>query len=112
MFITDPFSFFSITGWGTDLDYCDIEWVALETNTDHSIFFEISPNYCILASGYLHTLTFYLLSGFSQGIRIIHPTPNLPALYFIPTGGWGGGVVNNLGKEWNAELCALPPQAG
>ena len=20
------FSFFSITGWGIDLDYCDIEW--------------------------------------------------------------------------------------
>ena len=23
------FSFFSITGWGIDLDYCDIEWFAL-----------------------------------------------------------------------------------
>ena len=22
----------SITGWGTDLDYCDFEWFALETN--------------------------------------------------------------------------------
>ena len=27
------FSFFSVTGWGIDLDYCDIEWFALETNT-------------------------------------------------------------------------------
>ena len=26
------FSFFSITGWGVDLDYHDIEWFALETN--------------------------------------------------------------------------------
>ena len=25
------FSFFSITGRGIDLDYCDIEWFALET---------------------------------------------------------------------------------
>ena len=25
------FSFFSITGWGIGLDYCDIEWFALET---------------------------------------------------------------------------------
>ena len=25
------FSFFSISGWGIDLDYCDIEWFALET---------------------------------------------------------------------------------
>ena len=31
------FSFFSITGWGIDLDYCDIEWFALETNRDHSV---------------------------------------------------------------------------
>ena len=40
------FSFFSVTGWGIDLDYCDIEWFALETNRDHSIIFEIaSKNY-------------------------------------------------------------------
>ena len=34
---TEPFniSFFSITGWGTGLDYCDIEWFALEMNRDH-----------------------------------------------------------------------------
>jgi len=44
------FSFFSITGWGIDLDFCDIEWFALETNRDHSVIFEIAPNYCILDS--------------------------------------------------------------
>ena len=44
------FSFFSITGWGTDLDYCDIEWFALETNRDHSVVFEIASKYCILDS--------------------------------------------------------------
>ena len=27
---------FSITGWGIDLDYCDIEWFVLEMNRDHS----------------------------------------------------------------------------
>ena len=34
----DPFnfSFFGITGRGIDLDYCDIEWFALEMNRDHS----------------------------------------------------------------------------
>ena len=37
------FSFFSITGWGKDLNYCDIEWFALETNRDHSVIFEIAP---------------------------------------------------------------------
>ena len=30
-----------------DLDYCDIEWFALETNRDHSTIFEIAPKYCI-----------------------------------------------------------------
>ena len=45
----DPFnfSFFSVTGWGIDLDYCDIEWFALETNRDHSVIFETASKYCI-----------------------------------------------------------------
>ena len=44
------FSFFSITGWGIDLDYCDIEWFALEMNRDHSVIFEIASKYCISES--------------------------------------------------------------
>ena len=40
----------SITGWGIDLDYCDTEWFALETNRDHSVIFEIASKYCILDS--------------------------------------------------------------
>ena len=41
------FSFFSVTGWGIDWDYCDIEWFALKTNRDHSVVFEIASKYCI-----------------------------------------------------------------
>ena len=37
-------------GWGIDLDYCNIEWFALETNRDHSLVFEIVPKYCIWTS--------------------------------------------------------------
>ena len=37
----------SITAWGIDLDYHDIEWFALETNRDHSVIFEIASKYCI-----------------------------------------------------------------
>ena len=44
------FSFFSITGWGIDLDYCDIEWFPLETNRDHSDVFEIAAKYHISES--------------------------------------------------------------
>ena len=40
------FSFFSITGWGIDLDYHNIEWFALETNRDHSVVSEIASKYC------------------------------------------------------------------
>ena len=32
--------------WGIDLDYCDIEWFALETKIILS-FFEIASKYCI-----------------------------------------------------------------
>ena len=39
-----------LTGRGIDLDYCDIEWFALETNRDHSVVFEIASKYCILDS--------------------------------------------------------------
>ena len=41
------FSLFSITGWGIDLDYCDIECITLEMNRDHSVIFEIESKYCI-----------------------------------------------------------------
>ena len=45
----EPFNvnFFSITGWGIGLDYCDIEWFALEMNRDPSVVSEIASKYCI-----------------------------------------------------------------
>ena len=36
--------------WGIDLDYCDIEWFALEINRNHSVIFETTSKYCILDS--------------------------------------------------------------
>ena len=47
---TVQLSFFSVTGWGIDLDYCDIQWFALEMNRDHSVIVEIASKYCILDS--------------------------------------------------------------
>ena len=29
------------------MDYCDIEWFALETNRDHAVTFETAPKNCI-----------------------------------------------------------------
>ena len=51
---TVQLSFFSVTGLGIDLDYCDIEWFALETNRDHSVVFEIASKYCISVSFVAH----------------------------------------------------------
>ena len=45
---TFNFSFFSVTDWGIDLDYHDIEWFDLEMNRDQSVIFEIASKYCIL----------------------------------------------------------------
>ena len=36
-----------VAGWGTDLDYCDIEWFALETNRVHSVLFDITSKQCL-----------------------------------------------------------------
>ena len=33
------------------MDYCNIEWLALETNRDHSAVFEIASKYCISVLG-------------------------------------------------------------
>ena len=45
----EPFnlSFSTISGWGTVLHYCDIEWFALERNRDHSVILETASKYCI-----------------------------------------------------------------
>ena len=43
-------SFSTISGWGIDLLYCDIEWLALERNRVHSVIWENASKYCILES--------------------------------------------------------------
>ena len=41
------FSFFGISHWDIDLEYCDIEWFALEMNRNHSVIFETALKDCI-----------------------------------------------------------------
>ena len=36
------------------MDYCDIEWLVLETNRDHSVVFETASKYCISDSSVDH----------------------------------------------------------
>ena len=35
------------SGQSIELDYCDIELFALETNRDHSVVFKVASKYCI-----------------------------------------------------------------
>ena len=74
------FSFFSITGWGIDLDYRDIEWFALEMNRDHSVVSEIASKNCILDSFvYLyqvHLVPSLFHSKTPQNI-VLFPSPHL-----------------------------------
>ena len=62
------FSFFTITGWGIDLDYCDIEWFALETKRDHSVIFEIASKYCISDSFVDHDGYYISSKGFLPAV--------------------------------------------
>ena len=64
---TVNFSFFSVTGWGIDLDYRDIEWFALEMNRDDSVMFETTPNFCIVGS-------FVAYEGYSISSKGLLPT--------------------------------------
>ena len=47
-----------------DLDYCDTESLALITNRDHSVVFEIAPKYYILDSSVDHDGYFVSSKGF------------------------------------------------
>ena len=57
----------SITGWGINLDYCDIEWFALEMNKDHSVISEIASKDCISDSFVVH-------DGYSISSEVFLPT--------------------------------------
>ena len=50
LYRTFQLHFFSICGWGIDMDYCDTEWFALEMNRDYSAVFETAPKNCIFDS--------------------------------------------------------------
>ena len=41
------FQLFQHYGWDIDLNYCYIEWFALEMNRDYSVVVEIALKYCI-----------------------------------------------------------------
>ena len=68
------FSFFSSTGQDIDLDYFDIEQVALEMNRDHAVIFQTASKYCISDSFVDHNGYSISSKGFlPTGIPVIYP---------------------------------------
>ena len=71
------------------MDYCDIEWFALETNRDHFVIFEIASKYCISDSfvdpdgysisseGFLLSLVDIIVIRVKFWRRQWHPSPVL-----------------------------------
>ena len=41
------FSYFRICDRDIELNYCDVDWLALKKNQDHSVIFEVGPKYYI-----------------------------------------------------------------
>jgi len=71
------------------LDYCDIEWFALETNRDHSVIFEIASKYCISDyfvdhDGYSISSRLKVTKGWTslvlQWLRLCAPNAGVPGL--------------------------------
>ena len=59
------------TGWGIDLDYCDTEWFALETNRSPSVIFEMASKYCISDSLVDHDAHSISSEGFLPAVEDI-----------------------------------------
>ena len=64
---TDQLHLLGIAGRGIDLDYCDVEWLALKMNRDHSVIFEVAHEYYILDS-------FVDNEGYSISSEVFLPT--------------------------------------
>ena len=58
---TDQLHLLGIAGRGIDLYYCDVEWLALKMNRDHTVVFETASKYCILDSFVDYDSTPFLL---------------------------------------------------
>ena len=62
-------SFFGISGWSIDLDYCDAECFALEMNQDHSVLVDTAPSTCSLQSFFDYETGPFLLMDFCPQIQ-------------------------------------------
>ena len=62
------FSFFSISGWDIDLDYCDTEWFALKIEISLS-FLRLHPSTAFQTLLLTMMATLFLLRDFAHSSR-------------------------------------------
>ena len=78
------------------MDYCDIEWFALETNSNHSVIFEIVPmysisdssvdyeSYSISSKGFLPTVVDIMVIRIKLAMSI-HFSSLIPKMSMLPS---------------------------
>ena len=65
----EPFSLFSISSCGVDLDYCDVEWFALEMNQAIQSFLTLYPSTAFQTPLLTMRATPFLLRNFPHSSR-------------------------------------------
>ena len=101
------FSLFSVTGQGIDLDYCDIEWFALEMNRDHYVIFDIASKYYISESfvdydGYSISSKGFLLTVVNIMLVLAWRIPGMEEPGGLPSVG-----SHRVGHDWSDLAAAL-----
>ena len=91
------------TGRGIDLDYHDIEWFALEMNSDHCVIFEIASKYCVSDSFIVHGLPFTSPRGTSLVAQMVKCLPTMLVTQVSP---WVGKI--SWRRKWQPTPVILP----
>ena len=94
-------SFSTISRWGIDLNYCDIEWFALERNRVHSVILETASKYCILDSSVHYER--YSISSKGFLLRVAGKSPAGSQ----ECGEVGGGCCSGNRYQVPTSICSL-----
>ena len=111
---------FGISAWGIDLDYCDIEWLDLETNWGQPVVSVIVPKYYILDSfvdsegysisskGFLPTIVGIMVNWikFARPILFSSLIPKMSVLT-LATSVWPLPVYLSLWMRHSGFLCSI-----
>ena len=95
-------SFFGISGWGIDWNYCDVEWLALGMSWDHSVVFEIATKVDFLVAQWLRLC-----------VPVAHSVGSIPSLgrSHMPLWSRKGGRKNIWRRKWQPTPVFLPGES-